>query len=162
MPASCMAPALMTAWMAVARNSGGNSATGRQLLHHADFHAPLGRAIELDVVHEVAHEKDAAAARLEDVLRRERVGHFSGLESLALIRDADDELGGSLDGRERKLDRHDLVGMLAVAVLDRVDDRLADGDADPVDGVFVEGGELSHSIAEDLHEVHHVEQARDL
>ena len=52
--------------------------------------------------------------------------------------------------------------MLAVAVLDGVDDRLADGDADPVDRVFVEGGQLPHAIAEDLDEVHHVEEAGNL
>ena len=52
--------------------------------------------------------------------------------------------------------------MFAVAVLDGVDDRLADGDADPVDRVLVEGGQLTHAIAQDLHEIQHVEEAGDL
>ena len=55
-----------------------------------------------------------------------------------------------------------LARIFAVAVLDGVDDRLADGDADPVDRVLVEAGQLPDSIAEDLDEVHHVEVARDL
>src|SRR6185369_311253 len=134
MPASCIAPALITAWTAVARNSGGYaSAIGRQLLHHADFHPALGRAIELDVVHEAAHEEDAAAARFENVFRRERIRDVLRLEALALIGHADDELGRALDGRERELDRDGFAGMLAVAVLDGVDDRFAHRDANPVD-----------------------------
>jgi hypothetical protein len=80
----------------------------------------------------------------------------------ALIGDADYELGRIVDGREGELDGHELGRMFAVAVLDRVDDRLAHGNADPVDRVFVEGRHLSHAIAEDLDEVQHVEQAGNL
>ena len=47
-------------------------------------------------------------------------------------------------------------------MLDRVDDRLADGDADPVHRVFVQAGELTDAIAHDLHEVQHLEVAVDL
>src|SRR6516164_8285376 len=84
MPASCIAPALITAWMAVARKIGGiESATGRQLLHHAHLHAALWRAQELHFVHEVAHEEDPAAAGLQHVLGRERVGHRFGLEAFS-------------------------------------------------------------------------------
>ena len=52
--------------------------------------------------------------------------------------------------------------ILAVAVLDGVDHRLAHRDADPVDGVLVQAGQLPDAIADDLHEVHHVEDAVDL
>src|SRR5436190_12781309 len=84
MPASCIAPALMTAWMAVARKTGGiGSATGGQLLHHAHFHAAFRRAPELHLVHEAAHEEDPAAARLEHVLGCERVGDPIRLEALS-------------------------------------------------------------------------------
>src|SRR5262249_23473051 len=116
MPASCMAPALMAAWTAVARKIGGiASATGRQLLHHAYLHAAVGRALQVHFVHEVAHEEDAASARLEHVLGRERVGDFLGLETLAAIRDGDDELGGTVDRREAELDGDRLVGVFLVA-----------------------------------------------
>src|SRR5260221_1371358 len=163
MPAICMAPALMTAWTAVARKSGAiGSATGRQLLHHAHFHAPFGGALQPHVVHEAAHEEDAAAAGLEHVLGRERIGDFERLEPLPLVGDLDHELGRRLDRREGELDRDEFAAVLAVAVLDCVDDRFADGDADPVDRVLVEGGHLPHAIAEDLDEIHHVEQARNL
>ena len=64
----------------------------RQLLHHAHFHAAFRRAPQHDVVHEAAHEEDAAAARLQDVLGRQRVGDLLGVEALTLVEDADDEL----------------------------------------------------------------------
>ena len=86
----------------------------------------------------------------------------SGSKPSPWSRDADDELGRRVGGGEGELDGDELVGMFAVAVLDGVDDRLADGDADPVDRILVEGGHLPHAIAEDLHEIHHVEEARDL
>src|SRR5258708_19810952 len=101
MPAICMALALMTAWMAVARKSGEiGSATCRQFLHHADFHAPLGGAVQLHVVHETAHEEDAASAGFEHVLGRERVGNLRRLEPRALIGDPDHELRLRLHRRE--------------------------------------------------------------
>src|SRR5262245_55974995 len=102
MPASCIAPARMTACTAVARNLGeiAASATGAQLLHHADLHAARRRPRELHVVHEAAHEEDAAAARLEDVLGLERIGDGVGVEAFALIDDADGELQGAVGGGE--------------------------------------------------------------
>ena len=116
----------------------------------------------VDVVHEAAHEEDAAAARLEDVLGRQRIGDLLGLEALALVEDADDQLARIGGRRERELDGHQLAVVLAVAVLDGVDDRLADGDADPVDRVLVQAGELADAVADDLDEVQHVEVAVDL
>src|SRR6185436_1647145 len=126
MPASCMAPALTTAWTAVARKRGEiASATGPQLLHHADLHAAAGRPRELHVVHEAAHEEDAAAARFEDVLGRERIGDLAGIEAFALVDDADRELRGFVGGGEGEFDGDELAGIFAVAVLDGVDDRFA-------------------------------------
>src|SRR5580765_3768724 len=75
-----ISPARMTDSTAVARKTGGNdSGTGRQLLDHAHFHPALCAALQHDVVHEAAHEKDAAAARLEDVFRGQWIGHRVGL-----------------------------------------------------------------------------------
>jgi hypothetical protein len=131
-------------------------------LHHADFHAALGRALEFHFVHEVAHEEDPASAGLEDVLGCERIGDFFRLEPSPAIDDADDELRGMLDRGERELDRDGLGDVFLVAVLDRVDDGLANRDANPVHGVFVEACHVPHVISEDLDEVHHVEEARNL
>src|SRR4029450_1286832 len=118
MPASCIAPARVTAWMAVARNLGEiSSATGAQLLHHVHLHAAAGRSRELHVVHEAAHEEDAAAARLQDVLGRERIRDGAGIEAFALVGDADDELRWILEGREGEFDGDELFGIFAVAVL---------------------------------------------
>src|SRR3954467_11418018 len=103
MPASCIAPARVTACTAVARNLGEMS-SGTELLHHADFHAAAGRPRELHVVHEAAHEEDAAAARFQDVLGGERVGDVPRVEPFTLVGDADDELGGALDRCEGEFD----------------------------------------------------------
>src|SRR3954469_2950135 len=112
MPASCMAPARVTAWTAVARNFGEiDSGTGGELLDHAHFHAPLGHARELHIVHEAAHEEDAASARLEDVLGREGVGDGLGLESLALVGDAHDQLRRLVDRGEGEFDGDDFGGI---------------------------------------------------
>src|SRR5688572_32410005 len=117
MPESCMAPALMTAWTAVARKSGEmTSATGRQLLHHAHFHAPLGGTLQLDVVHEAPHEEDAAPAGFEHVLGRERVGDLLRLEPFALVGDLDHQLGRGLGRREGELDGDEFAAVLTVAV----------------------------------------------
>jgi hypothetical protein len=55
----------------VRRHSGLERAVrGRRLgaFDHADFHSAFGRALQPDVVHEIADEEDAAAARLQQVL----------------------------------------------------------------------------------------------
>ena len=76
--------------------------------------------------------------------------------------DPDHELARIGDRRERELDRHELAVVLAVAVLDGVDDRLAHRDADPVDRVLVQAGELTDAVAHDLDEVQHLEVTVDL
>src|SRR6266568_384967 len=163
MPASCMAPALMTTCTAVARKIGGiESAIGGQFLHHADLHAPARSTDQLHVVHEAAHEKDAASAGLEDVLGGGRIVNRLGLEAFTLLGHADRQFGGIVERPEGELDGDELARIFAVAVLDRVDHRFADGDADPMNRVFIEARHAPHSIAQDLHEVDHVEQARDL
>src|SRR5688572_19894742 len=161
--ASCTSPARITASIAVARNWGGTaSATGRQLLDHAHFHAPFVSAPKSHVVHEVAHEKDAASARFEDVLGRQRIGDLFGIEALALVEDPDDQLARSGGRRHVELDGDQLAVVLAVAVLDGVDDRFAHRDADPVDRVLVQTRELPDAIAHDLDEIQHFEITVDL
>src|SRR5258708_22865576 len=109
--ASCMSPARTTASTAVVRkraDSAGDNVSRvpglRHTLQHLDLHPALRRALEPDVVHEVANEKDAAAARLEEVFLRQRIGDFLGFEALALVADANDHLRTS-DGR-RPLDTY--------------------------------------------------------
>ena len=50
---------------------------------------------------------------------------------------------GRLGVERRELDVHVLVLVAAVAMLDRVDHRLAHGDAHPVERLLVESGETS-------------------
>jgi hypothetical protein len=51
---------------------------------------------------------------------------------------------------------HVFVLVALVAMLDGVDDRLANRDADPVQRLVVEPGETPEMIARDLHEVEHL------
>ena len=85
-----------------------------------------------------------------------------GIEALALIEHADDQLARLGGRRQRELDGDQLAVVLAVAVLDGVDDRLAHGDADPVDRVLVQARELPDAIADHLDEIQHVEIAVNL
>ena len=134
---------------------------GRQLLDHPHFHAAFRRLPQGNVVHEAAHEEDAAPARLEEILGGQRIGDFLDLEPLALIADEHDQFDRRLCRLERELDGDELVLVEPVAVLDRVDDRLAHGHADPVDGVLVEARHLTQMIAHHLNQVQHVEHAVD-
>ena len=63
---------------------------------------------------------------------------------------------------KRELDGDALGDVLAVAVLDGVDDRLAHGHADPMDGVLVEAGDRAQPIAHELNEVQQLERAGEL
>src|SRR5690606_21845993 len=160
--AICTSPARITASMAVARYSGGiRSGTGSELLDHAYFHPAFRPAAHDDIVHEAAHEEDAASARLQDVLGGQGIGDFFGLEPFTLVDDADDELGGSDDGGDRELDHHELAVVFPVPMLDGIDDRLAHGHADPVDGVLVEPGEHREPVAGRLDHVEQFEVAGD-
>src|SRR5512145_241698 len=85
-----MAPARRTISTAVARKTGsGKSAALRSLvlrsLHHSQFHAALGRALQHELVHEAADQEDAPATAFEQVLRREAVGQRRGVEAGALV-----------------------------------------------------------------------------
>ena len=111
----------------------------RAALDHPDFHAALGRAAKLHVVHEAADQEYAAAARLQQILRRQRIGHACPDRSPR----PDRARGWSVRTLRRafaagKLDEDVLARVVAVAVLDRVDDALADRDADVVLGVIVQ------------------------
>ena len=85
-----------------------------------------------------------------------------GSKPCALVQHADDEFLRVGGWSERELDGHELAVIFAVAVLDRVDHRLAHRHTNPVDGVLVESGELAHAVADDLHEIQHVEVTVDL
>jgi hypothetical protein len=119
-------------------------------------------ASQRDIVHEAAHEENAATAGFEQVLGRERIGDHVRIEAFALIEHAHDQLDRRRFGRERELDGHELRGMLAVAVLDGVDDGFTHRDANPMHRILVEAGDLSEAIADHLDDVQHREVALDL
>ena len=66
---------------------------------------------------------------------------------------------GSAVGANAELDGDELLRVLAIPVLHRIDHRFADGDADPVDGVIIEPAKMGHTVADQLDEVQHLEVA---
>ena len=56
---------------------------------------------------------------------------------------------------------HHLAGVVAVAVLDGVDDRLANRHADPMHRVFVKPEPAAQVVAYELDEIEHVERAAE-
>ena len=128
-----------------------------ELLDHPRLGATLGRAPQLQVVHEAPHEEDATAARLEQVFWCERISDLDRVEPLPLVHDPNDQRVRFEDRLESKLDDDPLGLIVGVAVLDGVDDRFACRDADSVHRIFVETTDLTHVIAEQLDEIQHVE-----
>src|SRR4051794_18624479 len=97
------------------------------LPHGEDGSARLGPR-EAHLVHEGLHVEDASPGRLELVLGRERIGQARGIEAVPLVADDHQEVALlPLEAYENAL-----VGVLAVAMLDRVRHRFAKRDADPV------------------------------
>ena len=136
---------------------------GSQLLDHAHFHArrPTPRR----------RVTSSMKLRMKKMPRPLDLRRFSGARGSAISSGSKPSpwsstrtisSPGSRRRREGELDGHQLVGVLAVAVLDRVDHRLAHGHADPVHAVFVEAGHLADVIADHLDEIQHVEVAVDL
>ena len=93
---------------------------------------PPSGAPQDHVVHEAAHEEDAAPAGLEEVLGRQRIGDRLRVEPLALVAHADRQFASASRPAARNSTNTCLRRVVPVPVLDRVDHRLANGDADPV------------------------------
>jgi hypothetical protein len=96
------------------------------------------------------------------VLGRKRIREARGVEALAFVAYRNDQLAGFGTARRGELHVHHLPLVAAVAVLDRVDHRLAHGDADPVHRVLVEPDLLAQMITDHLDEIQHVECAAEL
>ena len=87
----------------------------------------------------------------------------SGIEALALVAHAD-RAAPARPPRSAVSNstKTCFAGVVPVAVLDGVDHRLADRDADPVQRVVVEADVARHVVADHLHEVEHLERAGEL
>src|SRR5262245_16055611 len=130
-------------------------------LHHPHFHTALRSTVQIDFVHEIADEENPAAAALQQVLWRERVGNRVGIESLPLVAHANDHFRHAVQGG-RELHENALGHVVLVPVLDGVDDTFPDGDADPVDRIFVEADVAADMAADDFDEIDHVKCAGKL
>src|SRR3954463_9726241 len=125
-PKRCIitSPARTTASTAVVRNRGLDigggvgcsglrvgGAGGLHAFHHAHLHAAFRCALQDHFVHETANQEDAAAAALQQVLRRERVGDLLGIEAFALVADPDGEFPRGVEGAV-EFDEHLLAGVV--------------------------------------------------
>ena len=132
---------------------------GGDALDHHHFHAALRCPLQHHLVHEGANDEDAATARLEHVLRRKRIRNALRVKARSLVANPDGDARGSGIAQRRELDVDMLLLVVAVAMLDGVDHRFANGDADPVQRVLIESGQPSEVIACHLHEVEHFVRA---
>ena len=130
---------------------------GIEFLLHGEERSPVLAARERHLVHERLHVEDAASGRLQPIFRRERVGDFVRLEALSFVSDRD------LEGVRVDLDREvdALAGILAVAVLDRVRERFAQGDSHPVLGVRSDSAHLAHVLEDGLRQLEVLVAARE-
>ena len=101
--------------------------------------------------------------RIRKMPRPLALSRFSGarIEALALVANANRQFGDGLGGG-LEIDEHALGRVVAVAVLDGVDHRLANRHADPVPRVLVQADIPPHVLADHLDEIQHFEGAREL
>jgi hypothetical protein len=92
----------------------------------------------------------------------QRVGHGGRVEPRAFVAHADRHAGRRFAFERRELDVHALALVAGVAVLDGVDDRLANRHAHPMERFVVEAHQTSDVIADGLHEIHHLEGAAEI
>src|SRR5438477_3599274 len=132
---------------------------------HSDFHPALRGPVNFHVVHEAANQEYAAAARFEQILRRQRIGNRGWIEAFAFIPNPDGQdpaSGVSSRIPGRKLDEDVFAGVVAVAMFDGVDDALADRNPDIMPAVIVQTNSASDMVAHDLHKIEHFERAGEL
>src|SRR5229473_512666 len=103
-----------------------------EFLYHAHRSAAVGPRQPPHIVHEGAHQKHAPSRGLQNVCGIGWVGHFSRIESLALILDFD------LQHMFLTIERHfNCLGFVfLIAVDDRVGDCLAHGHVNSERGLF--------------------------
>src|SRR5258706_109848 len=135
----------------------GDTASFGQIFGHDQRSSAAGVERIADLVHERAHVEDAAAARLHQILRVERIADLLRIEAGALIGDGDGQLVAVQF--ERGIDL--LLHVQLVAVLDGVRHGLADGHADPMRAVFIHPGVFAEMFVDHLHELDVLEPTAD-
>ncbi len=87
------------------------------------------------------------------------IGNIRGIESGPFVANPDRDACRAGVAERRELDVDVLLLVVAIAVLDGVDHRLANRDAHPMQGIVVESGQAPEVIAGHLHEVEHFVRA---
>ena len=84
------------------------------------------------------------------------------VEAVSFVAHTHGQAGRTLDFERREFDVDALGFVSGVAMLDGVDDRLADGDAQPVHRVVVQADQAADVIAHHLYEIQHLERAAEI
>src|SRR5205085_7817966 len=123
-----------------------------------DHRQAVAALIVLDLVHDVVDEEHAPAGSLEEVLGVARVWDAGHVEALALVFDGE----ARLLRREVRGDTHELPSIVAVSVLDGVDEGFVQSDEEVrrVGLYHAEGGDALGDVMK--HAVHQGDVARQL
>ena len=111
--------------------------------------------MERQVIHEAPHEENAPPARLEQVFLGKRVDYLAWVKFLPLVYHSNHELSRL----KSEFDNNALLFVLAIAVLDGVDNRLVHPHAHPVRRILVKVPDPAYVVAQDLRDIQHVEVA---
>src|SRR5271166_2712944 len=124
-----------------------------QPLDQSDFSARFDFT-EPNLVHECPHQEYSTARLLQKIFRGQRIGHFLGYETAALVADGHDHLAPILlEGQV-----HALLGSVGVAVQDGIDHRLANRHCYPAARVFIEAGLRGHLVGHLFGLVHAIQR----
>lgn len=124
---------------------------------HHQFGSTTAGAENSELVHERAHQEDAASGRFQEVLFGKGIGDVGEVKTAALVEDVYNHLIGREDKREAYL----LLGPLAIAVTDCIDDALSHCQANFLAVILAEPAGLSGAQTELLGAVDALELARE-
>ena len=122
----------------------------RKILGEDKIGSATRAAVDGEVVHKRAHQKDTASRGAEQVFFGERIGDVLQIETAAFIEDMHDQFAAIQFDSELDF----LLAILAISVVVSVDDAFADRHADFVDVVLSEAGFLGgahHEVFGDIH-----------
>src|SRR6266852_4963433 len=120
-----------------------------QFLGHNNFRAAIAAGHDGELIHESAHEEDAAAGSAQKIFFGEGIGDAPEIKAFAFIENVNDHFVGSEIEREINF----FVGALLIAVMESVDDPFADRHANAVAVVFAETRGFGHAQTHFLGEV---------
>src|SRR6202790_5712410 len=120
-----------------------------QFLGHNHFRAAGASGHDLELIHEGAHEENAAAGSAQKIFLGEGIGHATEVEALAFVENVDHHFFGS----EIESEIDFFVGAFLIAVMKSIDHPFAYGHTDAVAVIFTETRSFGHAQTHFLSEV---------